>query len=585
MNKVTQDEINKILWDACDTFRGVVDAGEYKNYILTMLFIKYLSDSYEEKYEEYEKQFGGNESRIKRALEKENFVLPDGCHFNDIYAQKEEKNIGEIIDIALEKIEKANKEKLENVFRNVSFNSEANLGKTKDRNARLKHLLDDFNNPKLNMRKSNIGDLDVIGNAYEYLIANFAAGAGKKAGEFYTPSEVSQLLAKLVAPQKGNRIYDPTCGSGSLLIRCAEQLTKKGENDFQIYGQEITGATWALAKMNMFLHGFDRSVIENGDTIRSPLHLEDDTIMKFDIVVANPPFSLEKWGIEEAKNDPYDRFAYGIPPQSYGELAFVQHMIASLNENGRAAVVLPHGVLFRGSSEQKIREGIIKGTEVLNGDLLEAVIGLPTNLFFGTGIPAAIMVLNKNKPEERRGKVLFINADLEFQEGKNQNKLRPSDIDHIVKNFKEFKTENLYRHEEKHFSRVIEIREIEENEFNLNIRRYADNSPPPEIFDVKAILHGGIPRREVEDGYVQDLLNGFDVANVFVVKDSDYYLFKNEISSKDMIRDIVGDVDPRVIKLIERWWDKYQVSLRSIEEQAIIDNSKVKKLLSGLGYE
>jgi type I restriction enzyme M protein len=324
MQQVTQAEINKILWDACDTFRGVVDAGEYKNYILTMLFIKYLSDTYEEKYEAYSEQFKGNETRIKRALEKENFVLPDGCHFNDIYKQKEEKNIGEIIDVALEKIENANKEKLENVFRNVSFNSEANLGKTKSRNARLKHLLDDFNNPKLNMRKSHIGNMDVIGNAYEYLIANFAAGAGKKAGEFYTPSEVSQLLAMLVKPEKGSRIYDPTCGSGSLLIRCAEQLTKDGINDFQIYGQEITGATWALAKMNMFLHGFDRSVIENGDTIRNPIHLENDELMTFDVVVANPPFSLDKWGIDEAKSDSYGRFNYGIPPKSYGELAFVQ---------------------------------------------------------------------------------------------------------------------------------------------------------------------------------------------------------------------------------------------------------------------
>ncbi|EQC45216.1 type I restriction-modification system, M subunit [Bacteriovorax sp. BSW11_IV] len=579
MSKVTQEEINKILWDACDTFRGVVDAGEYKNYILTMLFIKYLSDSYEEKYEAYSKQFDGNETRIKRALEKESFVLPDGCHFNDIYKQKEEKNIGEIIDIALSKIENANKEKLENVFRNVSFNSEANLGKTQSRNARLKHLLDDFNNPKLNMRKSNIGDMDVIGNAYEFLIANFAAGAGKKAGEFYTPSEVSQLLAMLVKPEKGARIYDPTCGSGSLLIRCAEQLTKNGINDFQIYGQEITGATWALAKMNMFLHGFDRSVIENGDTIRNPIHLENDELMKFDVVVANPPFSLDKWGLEEAQNDSYGRFNYGIPPKSYGELAFVQHMVASLNKNGRCAVVLPHGVLFRGSSEQKIREGLIKD------DLLEAVIGLPTNLFFGTGIPASVMVFNKKKPANRKNKVLFINADLEFQEGKNQNKLREQDLNHIVQNFSEFKTENLYRHEDKHYSRVIDIKEIEENDFNLNIRRYADTSAPPEIFDVKAILHGGIPKYEVMDGYIQDIIDGFDVSVVFDERDKDYYVFKNKIDSKEKIREVMGEVDQAIISQVEKWWDKYSTPLRGIEAQCAEAEKEMNAFLKELGYE
>ncbi|CBW25690.1 putative type I restriction enzyme modification protein [Halobacteriovorax marinus SJ] len=577
--KVTQAEINKILWDACDTFRGVVDAGEYKNYILTMLFIKYLSDTYEEKYEAYSEQFKGNETRIKRALEKENFVLPDGCHFNDIYKQKEEKNIGEIIDVALEKIENANKEKLENVFRNVSFNSEANLGKTKSRNARLKHLLDDFNSPKLNMRKSHIGNMDVIGNAYEYLIANFAAGAGKKAGEFYTPSEVSQLLAMLVKPEKGSRIYDPTCGSGSLLIRCAEQLTKNGINDFQIYGQEITGATWALAKMNMFLHGFDRSVIENGDTIRNPIHLENDELMTFDVVVANPPFSLDKWGIDEAKSDSYGRFNYGIPPKSYGELAFVQHMVASLNENGRCAVVLPHGVLFRGSAEKRIREGLI------NDDLLEAVIGLPSGLFFGTGIPASIMVFNKKKSADRKDKVLFINGDLEYQEGKNQNKLRDQDINHIVANYVEFKTEGLYRHEDKHYSRVVELDEIKENDYNLNIRRYADTSAPPEIFDVKAILNGGIPKYEIEDGYIQDIIDGFDVSVVFDERDKEYYVFKNEIDSKEKIREVMGDVDQAIISQVERWWEKYSTALRGIESQCVEAEKEMNSFLKELSYE
>ncbi|KAB8036231.1 type I restriction-modification system subunit M [Silvanigrella paludirubra] len=580
MNKVIQDEINAILWNACDTFRGVVDAGEYKNYVLTMLFIKYISDTFDEKYEEYKKKFAGNEIKIKNALEKEKFILPKGCHFKDIYEQKEEKNIGEIIDIALNKIETANKEKLDNVFRNISFNSESNLGKAKDRNIRIKLFLNDFNSPKLNLRPSCIGKLDIIGNAYEYLIEKFAAGAGKKAGEFYTPTEVSQLLAEIINPQKGHKIYDPTCGSGSLLIRCAEKLTKKRISDFQIYGQEITAATWALAKMNMFLHCLESAVIENGDTIRSPLFLDGDKLMKFDIVIANPPFSLDKWGIEEAKNDPFQRFHYGIPPQSYGELAFVQHMIASLNETGRSAVVLPNGVLFRGSSEQKIREKIIYD------DLLEAVIGLPANLFYGTSIPATIIVLNKKKQKERMKKVLFINADLEYQEGKNQNKLRPQDICHILNNFKKFKTEALYSHKEKYYSRVVDIYEIKENNFNLNIRRYADNTPPPEIYDVKAILFGGIPKREVYDGYNQEILNNMNLKLIFEEKDEEYFIFKSEIDCKEKIREFINDdIDFKTLALIERWWDKYKLSLRDLEKEIENEGILLKSFLKELDYE
>ena len=282
---INQDEINQILWQACDTFRGILNSATYMNYLLPMLFLKYISDTWEEKYEEFEKQYKGDKERIQSRLKKERFILPNKCHFRDLYEQRNASNVGEVINVALEKIEDANKEKLSGVFRNIDFNSEAMLGQTKERNIRLKTLLEDFNNPKLDLRQSRIGNQDVIGNAYEYLIGKFAAGGGQKAGEFYTPAEVSELIAELIAPKKGDRICDPACGSGSLLIKCANQLLGKGINDFYLYGQEANGQTYALAKMNMFLHGVDNARLEWGDTIRNPKLIEKNTTMKFEVVV------------------------------------------------------------------------------------------------------------------------------------------------------------------------------------------------------------------------------------------------------------------------------------------------------------
>ncbi|SHJ48099.1 type I restriction-modification system subunit M [Tepidibacter formicigenes] len=479
--KINQEEINNILWQACDTFRGKIDSSIYKDYILVMLFIKYLSDTYKEHYEEYAKRYDGNEERIKRAMARERFVLDEKSTFEYLYDKRNDSEIGDIINKALEHIEEENKGKLRGVFRNIDFNSEIVLGKPKERNAILKHLLEDFN--KLNLRPSRLSGNDVIGDAYEYMIAKFASDAGKKGGEFFTPSMVSELLARLVKPEENDRIYDPTCGSGSLLIKAFNKVPNKKA---QIYGQERNGQTHSLCKMNMFLHGIDDARIAWGDTLSNPLHLEDDKLMKFQVIVSNPPFSLDKWAMGfagetntdkkfkmEASLDPYRRFEWGVPPSSKGDYAFVQHMLYSLAENGRMGVVLPHGVLFRGASEGKIRKQIIE----LN--LLDAVIGLPENLFFGTGIPACVLVFKKNRTKKE---VLFIDASGEgnYEKGKNQNVLREEDIQKIVDTYEKYESIDKY-------SYVATIDEIKENDYNLNIPRYVDTFEEEEPVDMDAV--------------------------------------------------------------------------------------------------
>ena len=464
MSKLTQSDINNKVWKACDTFRGTVDAGQYKDYILTMLFIKYISDVNKEKKEEYEKKYNGDKMRIERALKHERFSLPEKSSFDYLYEKRNESNLGDIINIGLEALEEANRSKLEKVFRNIDYNSEANLGETTDRNRRLQHLLNDFR--ELDLRPSNLLDNDVIGDAYEYLISNFAAGAGKKAGEFYTASKVSQLLAKLVEPKAGDRICDPTCGSGSLLLKVAKEV---GSTNVSLNGQEVNGSTYALARMNMFLHEMDNANIEWGDTLNSPKLVENDALMKFDIVVANPPFSLDKWGAEDASSDRYSRFHRGVPPKSKGDYAFITHMIETLNEHGKAGVILPHGVLFRGSSEGKIRK------QLIDENLLKAVVGLPANLFYGTGIPASILIFDKNKGDNTE--VLFIDASNEFENGKNQNRLRDEDVDKIYNTFSEWKTVDKYSH-------IATLEEIQENDYNLNIPRYVDTFVEEEPVDI-----------------------------------------------------------------------------------------------------
>jgi len=474
-NRITQQQINQTAWAACDTFRGVVDAGQYKDYILVMLFLKYISDLWNDHLDTYRDRYGDDEARIRRRLERERFVLPEGASFQDLHVRRNAHNIGELINIALEEIEGANRIKLEGVFRNIDFNSEANLGRPKDRNRRLKNMLEDFAKPALDLRPSRVTG-DIIGECYIYLISRFASDAGKKAGEFYTPAAVSRLLAKLAAPRPGNTICDPACGSGSLLIQASQEV---GDENFALYGQEVNGATWALARMNMFLHARDAARIEWSDTLNSPALLEGDHLRRFDVVVANPPFSLDKWGAEHAESDHYNRFWRGIPPKSKGDYAFITHMIEiARRQTGRVAVIVPHGVLFRGGAEGRIRRALIEE------NLLDAVVGLPANLFTTTGIPVAIIVFDRSREQggenENRHEVLFIDASREFTPGKAQNDLSE---EHIAKIVETYRT----RAEVEKYSHLARPEEIVENDYNLNIPRYVDTYEPKEEIDVAAV--------------------------------------------------------------------------------------------------
>ncbi len=489
--KIDQQDINSAAWAACDTFRGVVDPAQYKDYILVMLFVKYISDVWKDHYAAYSKQYGNDDTRIRRKLERERFVLPMVemkdemgkkvidrflADYYSLYARRDAANIGELINEVLNAIEEANKAKLEGVFRNIDFNSEGNLGKPKDRNRRLKILLEDFHKPQLEMSPSRVSE-DVIGNTYIYLIERFAADAGKKAGEFYTPHKVSELVAKLARPKPGNRICDPACGSGGLLIEAAREV---GDRNFALFGMESNGSTWALARMNMFLHGADSARIEWCNTLTGPALVEKDRLMKFDVVIANPPFSLDKWGAEEMeKGDRFNRFWRGMPPKSKGDWAFISHMIEAAQEKeGRVSVVVPHGVLFRGGAEGRIRQKMIEE------NLLDAVIGLPGNLFPTTNIPVAILVFDRSREKggsnHKRKDVIFLDASREFETGKNHNTL--SD-DHLKKIFQTYWS----RKSVEKYAYVASLQEIEENEFNLNIPRYVDTFEEEEEIDVDAV--------------------------------------------------------------------------------------------------
>ncbi|BBT50242.1 type I restriction-modification system subunit M [Acinetobacter baumannii] len=477
VTQINQDTVNKALWSACDVFRGTISADTYKDFILTMLFLKYISDVWQDHYDNYKKEHGDEPELIEELMKSERFVLPRESSFYSLYERRYEPGNGERIDMALHALEEANGTKLKDagksVFQDISFNTDK-LGEEKQKNTILKDLLEVFASDALDLKPSHVGSLDVIGNGYEFLIKNFAASGGQKAGEFYTPPEVSDLIAELLDPQKGDSICDPACGSGSLLMKCGRKvISNHNSKQYALYGQEAIGSTWSLAKMNMFLHGEDNHKIEWGDTIRNPKLLDQNgDLMLFDIVTANPPFSLDKWGHDVAENDKFDRFRRGVPPKTKGDYAFISHMIETLKPTtGRMGVVVPHGVLFRGSSEGKIREKLI------NENLLDAVIGLPEKLFYGTGIPAAILIFKKYKTDDS---ILFIDASREFKSGKNQNNLTEENIVKIVETYRARESVDKYAY-------LATLQEVKDNDYNLNIPRYVDTFEEEEEIDLVAV--------------------------------------------------------------------------------------------------
>lgn len=504
MEKLTLQQLEKTLWDAADILRGELNAAQYMDYIFGLLFLKRMNDQFnveqEQKKEEF-KSMGLGDDEINGLIEDpsiyENFFVPERARWSKL--KDLTLNIGPELDKAFKAIEDEPKNsELVGVLTTANYNDKERVPDKK-----LSQLLILFDSLKLANR--NLENKDVLGNAYEYLIKQFADQGGTKGGEFYTPEQVVKTLVGIVKPKEGESIYDPTTGSGGMLIHSTYYIEEHGGNpkNVSLNGQEINLSTWAICKMNMLFHDATGADIKKGDTIRDPKHTNTGVLKTFDVVLANPPFSLKNWGLDEAKADTYNRFVYGLPPKSYGDLAFVEHMIASLNSKGRMGTVVPHGVLFRGSSEGKIRTGLLKD------DLIEAVIGLPQNIFYGTGIPAALLIINKEKQEERKGKILFIDASNGFVKDGNKNKLRDEDIEKIIETFNNFETVEKY-------AEVVELKTIEENDCNLNISRYVDTTEEEEEVDIEQVLQdireikmNLVDGEEKLNGYLEEL--GFDI--------------------------------------------------------------------------
>jgi type I restriction enzyme M protein len=533
---VKKSELYSTLWASCDELRGGMEPSQYKDYVLLLLFVRYVSDK---------SKFDSNIS------------IPAGSSFDDFVTFKNKTDIGEKMNTAVRALAKANT--LDGVFDNTDFNDEGKLGKGKDLVETLTKLIGIFENPNLNFANNRADGDDILGDAYEYLMMKFSIESGKSKGQFYTPAEVSRIMAKVVgvenAASNKETIYDPTCGSGSLLLKAVELAnTTKGVN-LTVYGQEFVTETSALARMNMWLHGASTAEIKNGNTMASPEFLDKEgNLRTFNYCIANPPFSDKKWRNNLAKpsEDIYKRFIYGTPPDKNGDYAFLQHLVASIKVNGTGAIILPHGVLFRGNAEETIR------TNLINAGIIKAVIGLPANLFYGTGIPACILVLENKKTPKRD--IFMIDASKGFIKDGNKNRLREQDIHAIIDAF-----DNLSNNDK--FSRLVPYDEIEKNGFNLNIPRYIDSSLPVDIQDIQAHISGGIP--EVDIDQLDKYWQAFPTLRKTLLKKgtrdgySDFLVDTTEINKLIHSNADVATFKAHVIKEFEVW---KKAAIKSLEE-------------------